>query len=78
MQAAKGFAHDIGSSQWRQGEGWGASPTAGDACLGKSLGLGTSDAPKYWPIERDGKILDIGPNRSLFNLACLGDIQGKR
>ena len=56
----------------------GSKPTAGDACLGKSLGLGTSDAPKDQLLERDGKSLDIGPSRSPFALARLGDIPGKR
>lgn len=57
-----GFARDIGPSWWRRGEGWGARP-ARDACLGVSLRLATSDAPKDRLLERDGKSLDVGSNR---------------
>lgn len=55
-----------------------SKPTAQDVCLGQSLGLGTSHAPKDGLLERDGKSLDVGPERSPFALARLGDVQGKR
>jgi len=66
-----GFARDIGPPWWRWGEGWGASPLPWEEPW-----AGTSDAPKDRLLDRDGKSLDVGPNRS--PLACLGDVQRKR